>query len=148
MVGRLGINNFQVIVFNYITCVITGTIVNGSYPLTTTLVSQPWFAWSMLMGTVFIGLFNLIALTAQRNGVAVASVANKLSLVIPFIFSLYLYDETSTSLKVIGVFIAIFRIHTYLFSESFSPDLKRHINQLDCLTITFPLVYWRVCWIP
>jgi drug/metabolite transporter (DMT)-like permease len=63
--------------------------------------------WAGIMGTMFIVLFNLIALTTQKLGVAVASVANKLSLVIPFVFSLYLYNETSTLLKIIGIIIAL-----------------------------------------
>jgi drug/metabolite transporter (DMT)-like permease len=61
----------------------------------------------MLMGTVFISLFNVIAKTAQTMGVAVASVGNKLSLVIPFLFSIYLYNEEATMLKVAGVILAL-----------------------------------------
>jgi drug/metabolite transporter (DMT)-like permease len=59
------------------------------------------------MGTIFISLFNVIALTAQKIGVAVASVANKLSLIIPFLFSLYLYNEKATVLKITGIVVAL-----------------------------------------
>lgn len=51
------------------------------------------------MGATFIILFNIIGFTTQRLGVAVASVANKLSLVIPFIFSILLYNEKSNGTK-------------------------------------------------
>jgi drug/metabolite transporter (DMT)-like permease len=98
---------FQAIVFNYLTCVVTGSIVNGSFPINGETISQPWFIWAAVMGTLFITLFNIIGLTAQKLGVAVASVANKLSLVIPFVFSIYLYNETSTWLKVGGIIIAL-----------------------------------------
>ena len=93
MLERMGINTFQSIVCNYITCVITGSIMNGANPFNYAIVHNGWFPWAMAMGCLFIGLFNLIAITAQRSGVSVASVANKLSLVIPFLFSIYLYDE-------------------------------------------------------
>lgn len=40
-------------------------------------------------GSVFIVLFNVIAFTSINLGVAVASVAFKLSLVIPFLFTIF-----------------------------------------------------------
>src|ERR1700712_5621849 len=83
---RLRINTFQAIVFNYITCVITGSLFNGHFPVTAEAVRQPWFLWATFMGAVFISTFNLVGFTAQQLGVSVASVSYKLSLVIPFVF--------------------------------------------------------------
>ncbi len=110
ILGQLKIPALQAIVINYFTCVITGSLVNGSFTITATSFSQPWFRWAIVMGLVFIILFNIIAFTAQRIGVAVASVANKLSLVIPFLFSIYLYDEKLTVLKIAGVIIALLAV--------------------------------------
>lgn len=107
LVERFGINTFQAIVFNYITCVVTGSFVNGAFPISTDSVSEGWFGWSLLMGLTFISLFNVIGFTTQKMGVSVASVANKLSLVIPFVFSIYLYNEAPTAFKIIGVIIAL-----------------------------------------
>ena len=104
---RFGIPAFQAIVFNYITCVLTGIVVNGSMPVEQIAAGGAWLWWAMIMGIVFIGLFNVIAFTAQKVGVAVASVANKLSLVIPFVFSIILYNETTGWLRIAGIFIAI-----------------------------------------
>jgi drug/metabolite transporter (DMT)-like permease len=107
VLDRLSIPSLQAIVFNYITCVITGSLVSGIFPFSTSTKSQPWFGWAILMGMMFIILFNIIAFTAQKIGVAVASVANKLSLVIPFLFSLYLYDEKLSGLKIVGIIFAL-----------------------------------------
>ncbi|WP_132053872.1 EamA/RhaT family transporter [Pseudocnuella soli] len=106
-VERFRIPVLQAIVFNYITCVVTGTIVNGAFPITAAAPEYSWFWWAVLMGTLFISLFNLIGFTAQRISVSVASVANKLSLVIPFAFSIYLYGEAASALKIIGLIIAL-----------------------------------------
>src|SRR5690242_11381383 len=99
-VEQIGLNRFQAIVFNYLFCVITGSVVNGHVPNYSPNVHTSWFGWACLMGAVFISLFNVIGVTAQRISVAVASVANKLSLVIPFIFSIYLYNEQAGWLKI------------------------------------------------
>lgn len=104
---RYGINVFQTIVFNYITCVVTGSFVNGSFPISAASVNNTWFYWACGMGVLFICLFNIIGITAQKNGVAVASVANKLSLIIPVVLSVYLYNEQLSILKIIAVGIAL-----------------------------------------
>ena len=100
LVERWKIDTFQAIVFNYISCVITGSIVHGGFLNYGEMAVQPWFGWACLMGAVFIGLFNIIGFTTQKLGVAVASVANKLSLVIPFVFSVILYNEKATAFKI------------------------------------------------
>ncbi|HEY0680588.1 MAG TPA: hypothetical protein VGD17_20050 [Chitinophagaceae bacterium] len=107
VVERLKIDAFQAIVFNYIACVITGSLVNGGFLHYGEVIHQSWFGWACLMGGVFIGLFNIIGLTTRKMGVAVASVANKLSLVIPFVFSVILYSEKVTWLKITGIVLAL-----------------------------------------
>lgn len=107
VLGKYNISSLQAIVFNYITCVIIGTAMNGAYPVSSVRSGEPWFLWALLMGTFFIVLFNVIAFTTRHLGVAVASVANKLSLVIPFLFSIFFYNEDATALKIMGVVLAL-----------------------------------------
>ncbi len=114
---RLRINTFQAIVFNYLTCVVTGSLFNGYFPVTAAAVRQPWFAWAVLMGWVFIVTFNIVAFTTQQLGVSVASVANKLSLVIPFIFSVLLYNEPLTAFKLAGIALALVAVYLTVKKE-------------------------------
>jgi len=104
---KFQLNPLQVIAFNYFFSVVTGSAVNGHINDYAKDIRLDWFPWACLMGTVFIVLFNIIAFTTQHVGVAVTSVANKLSLVIPFLFSIYLYDEKATWLKVLGIIVAL-----------------------------------------
>ena len=104
---KYGVTIFQAIVFNYITCVITGSIVNGQVPVNAAAIQTPWFVWACVMGLLFISIFTVIGITAQKNGVAVASVANKLSLIIPVMLSVYLYHETVAGWKLVGVLLAL-----------------------------------------
>lgn len=107
VVQKFRLNNLQVIVFNYFTCVVTGSVIEGSFPVPTAITHQPWFPWALVMGTMFVLSFNLVAVTTQKSGVAVASVAYKLSLVIPFLFSIYLYNEKNSVLKTFGIIVAL-----------------------------------------
>ena len=86
VLGKLGIDAFQVIVFNYIFCVLTGSVMNKSLPFHAGWYKETWMPWAIGMGLAFIFLFNIISLTARHKGVSTTSVSNKLSLVIPVVF--------------------------------------------------------------
>lgn len=108
---RWNVNAFQAIVFNYITCVVTGSLFNGRFPLNGATLREPWFKWAALMGATFIFLFNIVAFTSRRIGVAITAVAYKLSLVIPFVFSIWLYSEKATFLRIAGIVIALLGVY-------------------------------------
>ena len=80
---------------------------HGSFPMKPILAGEVWLPWALVMGAVFISLFNLVAFTAQRIGVSVAVVAYKLSLIIPFLFSLVYYNDPYTAWKTAGVGLAL-----------------------------------------
>jgi drug/metabolite transporter (DMT)-like permease len=109
-VEKFRINTFQAIVFNYCTCVVTGSFVNGEFPVHAATFKEEWFKWALLMGAMFISILNVLGFTAQKIGVAVASVANKLSLVIPFLFSIYLYKEKVSLFRIAGIVVAVIAV--------------------------------------
>jgi drug/metabolite transporter (DMT)-like permease len=127
---RLNINTLQAIVFNYITCVCTGTIINGSFPVNSENTHASWFKWALLMGAMFICIFNIVAATAQKLSVSISSVANKLSLVIPFLFSIYLYNETATALKITGVVVALAAVVLTCYPSKNNTKAEKKVNQL------------------
>ena len=81
--GKTKADIFQVIVLNYFVCVVTGSLVNGSMPHPTIVFKQEGWYGAVAMGIGFILVFNLMAITTQQISVAVSSVANKLSFIIP-----------------------------------------------------------------
>ncbi|MDZ4072344.1 MAG: EamA family transporter [Sediminibacterium sp.] len=133
---KYGVNVFQAIVFNYITCVITGSIINGAFPIHMENIQTPWFGWAMIMGVMFVSIFNIVAITAQKNGVAVASVANKLSLIIPVILSVYLYQETVAGWKAVGVGLALVAVVLTCYTNA----EKGHTAQKNKWVYLLPLV--------
>jgi drug/metabolite transporter (DMT)-like permease len=103
------IHSFQAIVFNYLTCLLIGLSNTSSGQL----MKVP--AWSGLehavfLGMLFIALFYLIARTTQTIGVTVASVAQKLSFVIPVIAGIAVFDEAFNLLKLTGFILAVLAV--------------------------------------
>ena len=140
VVQKYHIEPFQAIMFNHFTCVITGSFFNGGFPIHRETFHEPWFKYALLMGAMFISIFNIVGFTAQKIGVAVASVANKLSLVIPFIFSVYLYNESITPLKIAGIVIALVAVVLTCVPAKLNGPETKNSGMSPFLLITVPAI--------
>ncbi len=99
--SKYDIKTFPAIITNYGVCVITGVIYTGYSQVTQELdTSANWFYLSIALGFIFIGTFYLMARTTQLRGVSVASVASKMSLAIPVIFSLFILKLGTNDLDI------------------------------------------------
>lgn len=108
--AKNNVNIIQAIVVNYTVCVIVGLIVQGDFPSINEIVYNQWFTHALMIGGLFISVFYLTALTVKYSGVAVASIANKLSLIIPVIAAYFLYQDAFTILKIAGIIVAILSV--------------------------------------
>ena len=105
---RNGVPIFQAIVFNYCTAATCGfiflpdrsTVTSGAF------LSQGWFPVSVVLGAMFIMVFNLTSLTAVNFGVSTASVASKLGLVFPVLLAFGIYHESFDAMKLVGILLA------------------------------------------
>lgn len=104
--AKYHVNALQAIVVNYITCVVTGSIFLGRFPVGAESTNHSWFPWALMMGAMYISVFNFIAYCTKVYGVTTTSVANKLSLVIPVLFSVLMYHDKLSILNVIGILMA------------------------------------------
>ncbi len=86
------VNTLQAVIINYIVCVITGVIYEADAAIFTSIKPVETWVWiSLLLGFLFISSFYLTAFATQRLGISVVSVASKMSLVFPVIFSLFIW---------------------------------------------------------
>jgi drug/metabolite transporter (DMT)-like permease len=106
MFPKYGINTLQAIVVNYCVCVITGSLFIGALPFNVAAIHTTWFPWALLMGIGFICIFNLLAYSTRVDGITTTIIANKLSLVIPALFSVILYHEAVGIGKIAGIILA------------------------------------------
>lgn len=111
LVGKYKINTLQVIVVNYFTAFTTGILSTNESVHLNTIITSKWFFGALFLGFLFIAIFNIMALTAQRNGLSVASVASKMSVIIPVIFGLYAYKESLSLQKGIGIVLALVAVY-------------------------------------
>ncbi len=107
---RSKLDVFQAIVFNYISCVITGAIVQQSVPDYINYSKQSWFVYAVILGCSFIFFFNIMGYIVKHMGITVMFVANKLSLVIPVSAAFFIFHEEATFFKIIGILIALLAV--------------------------------------
>ena len=72
---------------------------------------QPWFSGALFLGALFVSIFLVMAMTAQKNGVSVTSIAGKMSVVVPVFFGIILYNESVTFLKIVGIIMALIAVY-------------------------------------
>jgi len=111
MLDRYNINTFQAIVVNYLAAVLLGVALVDDRQIFLSFASADWLPWALLLGILFILMFFLIGVTTQKIGVTVAAVAHRLSLVIPAIFAIFLYNESVTVLKGGGILLAMLAVY-------------------------------------
>jgi drug/metabolite transporter (DMT)-like permease len=100
------VDNLQALIFNYITAGTMALFLSDA-SLSMSIFSKPWYFHSVIIGVLFIIVFNFYAFGTQKVGIAISTVANKMSLVIPVIVSLYLYKNDTLSIyKIIGLSFA------------------------------------------
>lgn len=105
------VNTLQAIVINYLTAFCCGFFFYGNGNTLTQVSQKPWAIGAVILGALFISIFILMALTAQRNGLSVASVASKMSVVFPVIFAVIVYSEELSLLKITGITLALLAVY-------------------------------------
>jgi len=108
---RFQINVLQAIVVNYITACTCGILTYSGKVTVASVTGSDWFFYTLALGALFIVVFNLMAITTQRNGLSVVSVATKMSVVVPIVFGLLYYKEDLGIYKGIGIVLALIAVY-------------------------------------
>ncbi|MBZ9630641.1 EamA family transporter [Salegentibacter sp. LM13S] len=109
---KYGVNTLQAIIVNYFIACIVGFFgyIEGVEDLIR-IPSESWFLGTVFLGAMFITVFNLAAITTQRSGLSVVSVATKMSVAIPVFFGIFIYNESLGFLKVSGIILALAAVY-------------------------------------
>jgi drug/metabolite transporter (DMT)-like permease len=129
---RFGVQTLYAIIFNYLTASLVGFILMEKDLDLSQIPQKSWFPGTLLLGVLFIVIFNLMARTSQVLGVSVASVATKMSLSIPVVLGVFLYGEEMGFVKVIGVLLALFAVY-FSSAKKNTLTLNRHFIFLPLL---------------
>ncbi|PRX54493.1 DMT family transporter [Flagellimonas meridianipacifica] len=127
-----GVQTLYAIIVNYITACSAGLLFYTGSVTVGDILEKPWVWGTVALGVFFILVFNIIAKTSQVAGVSVASVATKMSLVIPVIFGVFLYKEELSMIQIIGILLALAAVYFSSVKES-SRQISKKVLLLPLL---------------
>jgi drug/metabolite transporter (DMT)-like permease len=105
--GRFGIDGFQAIVFNYITCFCCGWLHLGRFPVQSEDFATPWMPYALVLGLIFVSGFNMAALTVRHFGVTIGQIMQKMSILMTVPFAVLAYHESAGWVKILGFLFAL-----------------------------------------
>ncbi|MEQ8909153.1 MAG: EamA family transporter [Vicingaceae bacterium] len=108
---RFKIDTFSAIVVNYLVAGSIGFLISDVDFSMDTMLQSSWSINGLILGVLFITLFYIMATTAQKLGASVASIANKMALVVPVLFAIFYYGDSYNFLKIMGVLMALVGIY-------------------------------------
>lgn len=122
---RFKTNLIKLITVNYLVAALLGFSFNN-YPVSfLNVLTSGWLPYALVIGFSFILMFFLIGYSTRLSGVAVTTIAGKLSMVIPILFSMLYFSEKTTFLKISGLILATIAV----FLTSYRPvDKAKNIK--------------------
>jgi drug/metabolite transporter (DMT)-like permease len=116
--GKYNIQNLQAIVVNYLTAAISGYLL---FPFSIKeIISGEWMIHGIILGIVFISIFLVMALTTQKVGMAVTSIAGKMSMIVAILVGDIFLNEKIQLIQWIGITIALIAV----FAISYQKERK------------------------
>ena len=129
------VNVFWAIPANYVTCVFVGSLLTGEALNPSLLISQPWILFAAVQGIILAVNFYLLAHTAQRAGVAIASLASRLSVAIPSLLAFVLYGDALTLVKIAGLSTALLALYLCTAPDGSVRTPTSRLLQLSPITL-------------
>jgi drug/metabolite transporter (DMT)-like permease len=126
--AKFNINALQALVVNYLTAFLVGLFFLNNQEIDSQILQKNWIFGSIILGFIFIGTFYSTTIASQRNGLSTASVASKMSIVIPILSGVLLFQEVLNSIKIGGIFLAL--IAVYFTSKKEKGEIQASGNLL------------------
>lgn len=123
----------SLISYNYLAATLLGIVLFQPFTNQNNLsTALEWLPFGIILGILFILMFFLIGTSSQKAGITVTTLANKLSLVFPVLFSILYFKEEISLLKYIGLGTACIAVVLTVY--------KKEINRTNLLFILLPVL--------
>jgi drug/metabolite transporter (DMT)-like permease len=108
VIDRIDLPAFPFIVINYLAATLLGFLIHASPVFLADLRTVDWLPASVIIGVLFIAMFFIVGYSTRKAGISVTTVASKMSVIFPIVFSLVIdpSDRLST-VKLAGILCAL-----------------------------------------
>ncbi len=132
-IEKSGIPSFPVIVINYFIATLLGFLINPGQVNAGRIMETGWLPLSILIGILFIIMFFLIAFSTRKAGISVTTVASKMSVIFPIIFSMRIDpSDRLTLIKAVAIVLTLGGVALTVY--------RTREKNLDLSVIYIPLI--------
>lgn len=131
-INKIKAFTFHIIIINYVVATLLGLTLSNGWQLIPTALDKNWFPFSLIIGLLFIVMFFFIGLSSQKAGISITTVASKMSVIIPILFSVFYYTEIINWQKITGISLALIALLLTVWKK---PEKKEGV-----LIIFLPLI--------
>ncbi len=110
MFQKHGVQNLPAIIVNYFVCVLTASVVLGEVAIPSDIGFKPWFYYAIFLGFIFVFVFTSFAAAVQKIGIALSTIFQKMTMMIPAVMGIFYYNEAATLFKILGICLAALAI--------------------------------------
>lgn len=115
---RFKIATFNVIIINYLTATVLGILLMNTKVDVFPIIKNEWLPYSIVIGILFIMMFVVIAKSSQIVGIAITTISNKMSVIIPIAVSIIIDPlDILTNFKAIGIILAILAVFLSVYRK-------------------------------
>ncbi len=124
MFEKYKVDNLQGLIVNYLTAATCSYIFIKEDVSVDVILNSEWLYHAMIIGALFLVVFNFYASGIQKVGITITTVANKMSLVIPVCAAIILYGDSFTYLRGIAFLLALSGIYLS-FTKEGGPSFEK-----------------------
>ena len=104
---RFNLDNHQALMWNYVFATVTGFLICKRFDTLPQLGHEAWFGLALLTGFWFIFTYLLMTASTQSSGITITSLSSKLSVVLPTLAGVLIFQEHLNLKVAIGILLAL-----------------------------------------
>lgn len=129
LIDRFRLHLLTVVFLNYVAAASLGLSSTYCFFTTYNISDLGWFPFALTGGLLFIITFILMGVSTRHAGLAITSVAGKMSVVIPVAMGFLLLSERPTLFKVSGIFLALMAFYlVFGLRNDTAQGTKKHLS--------------------
>ena len=115
--GNQNLPALPIIVINYFIAAALGFLLAGKEVFSQSF-NYSCLPYALLIGLLFFILFLIVAKTTEISGMTITSIASKMSVVFPVLFSIIVYHESLGLIKLVGIVLALIALFTTVYQPT------------------------------
>ncbi len=125
----------NILVVNYFVASVIGYTESAKLP--TEMVGQNWLIMALIIGVFYFAFFVVTGWSTALVGLSVTTVAAKMSVVIPMLFSIIYYNESVVLLKILGILAAILGVLLTVYKKENNSETKISLKEIFVPVLLF-----------